>query len=293
LTEPFHVLVATSGMPLFLRHQVELLRRYSDTEPKIVVVNDAKEFADPSNWGDARAAASITEVCAELKVECLRYPQSQHWRRLRPPRISPPSWRTGEAIQLGFDSIRARAGSRYLGIIDSDMFPFRPFSFQDMLSDHAMAIIPQTRHNSWFPGIKVYHPWNGFLLMDLQTLPREPAINFNPGLVKGIRTDTGGKIHHYIAAHPSLRIKHLQHLPSGGWRIDDHPALGLPRPLKSFVANDPANRDGNAFCEIYEESFLHLRAGSNWQGVLGDHSDHFLRRHRQFSAALEAMSPSS
>ncbi len=282
----FYVLIATSGVPAFLEHQVRLLRHFSAEPLQILVVNDAKEFADPSNWGDANAVGGIADVCARMQLEMLRFPQQQHSRRIRPPRVSLPSTRTAEAIQLGFDSLLERPDCEKLAIIDSDKFPFRNFSFADMLANDAMAIILQTRHHRWFKRISVRYPWNGFLLMNIRRLPQPKTIDFGAGLVNGIRTDTGGKMHRYLSAHPSLPIRELRHLASGTWHPDDVPELHLPQHLADFVRNDPANTGKMAFSEIYEDRFLHFRSGGNWQTVLGSSDGAHRRRFDLFIETL-------
>ena len=35
--------------------------------------------------------------------------------------------------------------------------------------------------------------------------------------------------------------------------------------LINFITNDPRNQNGKFFCEIYENKFLHYRAGGNWE----------------------------
>jgi hypothetical protein len=34
--------------------------------------------------------------------------------------------------------------------------------------------------------------------------------------------------------------------------------------LIDFLSNDSRNKNGKFFCEIYDDVFLHYRAGSNW-----------------------------
>jgi hypothetical protein len=41
----FTVLIPTSGAPVFLDHQISLLRRFSAEQLDIVVVNDARPYA--------------------------------------------------------------------------------------------------------------------------------------------------------------------------------------------------------------------------------------------------------
>jgi hypothetical protein len=35
--------------------------------------------------------------------------------------------------------------------------------------------------------------------------------------------------------------------------------------LEEFIKQDPRNQNGKYFCEIYDDIFLHYRAGGDWQ----------------------------
>jgi hypothetical protein len=277
--EQIHVLIASSGEPEYLTRQVRLLRAFSSDDLKIIVVNDANDQV----VSDQLAAAS-----EELDVEALRYPQSRHSRRLRPPRISPPSSRNAEAIQFGFDAVLSRGGCRRLVILDFDMFPFRRFSFADLLAGCALAGIPQIRHNRWIKGISIRYPWVGFLLLDLDKLPAVHELNFGCGLVNGVRGDTGGKLHRYLTAQ-NISMKNLHYLPSGTWTLSDAFGIGLPSCLLQFAELDPANRGKLPFSEIYADCFFHLRGGSNWQIATGASDYCPGARRRLFATAFDAV----
>jgi hypothetical protein len=45
--------------------------------------------------------------------------------------------------------------------------------------------------------------------------------------------------------------------------MDEMPNSVSPE-LISFIQNDPRNENGKYFCEIYDDIFLHYRAGGNW-----------------------------
>jgi hypothetical protein len=39
----------------------------------------------------------------------------------------------------------------------------------------------------------------------------------------------------------------------------------LNQKIKDFIKTDPRNLNGKYFCEIYDNLFLHYRAGGNWR----------------------------
>lgn len=263
----FTVLIPTAGAPVFLDHQIRLLRRFSAESLDIVVVNDARPFAHPSNWMDGDAVIAINEVCALHRVTVLRTPERWTWR----PRS--PSERTADALNFGFSHVRSSA---QLAIIDADMFPVAPFSFGEILNGADIAGIIQTRGNARYP-------WNGFLLLKASSLPDANTIDFS--CTRWPRTDTGGKMSGYLERHPTVTVQNLDHLGSGCWN-DFSRAKELPTWLTEFVARDPCNVGGSFFSEVYADKFFHFRSGGNWQSILGDKAQKYSDRYSSFVASL-------
>jgi hypothetical protein len=273
----FTVLIPTSGAPVFLDHQIGLLRRFSAEQLDIVVVNDARPYAHLSNWMDANAATSIDEVCGKHKVGVLRTPDrllSRLWSRA-------PSERTADTLNFGFSRVR---NNPFVAIIDSDMFPVAPFSFHALLGTADLAGIPQMR-TAFGGALVARYFWNGFLLLRTSTLPKVKTINF--GCSRFPRTDTGGKLSTYLRRHQDIAVKNLLHIPSGSWR-DLSRASTLPKWLQDFISHDPCNIDGSFFSEVYAEAFFHFRSGGNWQSITGDKSQKYADRYQSFVACLNA-----
>jgi hypothetical protein len=59
----------------------------------------------------------------------------------------------------------------------------------------------------------------------------------------------------------------IKHLWSGSWNLSELPEnLKGNEALIGFLMNDTRNENGKIFCEIYDNVFLHYRAGGNWRG---------------------------
>lgn len=57
----------------------------------------------------------------------------------------------------------------------------------------------------------------------------------------------------------------IKHLWSLIWNINELPKnLQNKTKLIDFLKNDVRNRNNKFFCEIYDNVFLHYRAGGNW-----------------------------
>jgi len=40
--------------------------------------------------------------------------------------------------------------------------------------------------------------------------------------------------------------------------------IPIAKSLINFMENDDRNRNGKFYCELYADTFMHFRAGSNW-----------------------------
>ena len=60
-------------------------------------------------------------------------------------------------------------------------------------------------------------------------------------------------------------IYFIKHLWSCSWDKSELPKnLQDRNKLINFLENDIRNKEGKYFCEIYDNVFLHYRAGGNW-----------------------------
>lgn len=74
----------------------------------------------------------------------------------------------------------------------------------------------------------------------------------------------------------------IKHLWSCSWDINELPKhLQNHTNLINFLKHDVRNLDCKFFCEIYDDVFLHYRAGSNWlnEGIeMHKNLSHLLKR---------------
>ena len=76
-------------------------------------------------------------------------------------------------------------------------------------------------------------------------------------------------------------IYFIKHLWSCTWDISELPkSLQYNTKLIDFFKNDVRNVNGKFFCEIYDDVFLHYRAGGNWRNEGFD-------LHKQLSESLK------
>ena len=65
---------------------------------------------------------------------------------------------------------------------------------------------------------------------------------------------------------PYKYIYFIKHLWSCSWDITELPTNLIENiPIIDFIKNDLRNNNNKFFCEIYDNVFLHYRAGGNWK----------------------------
>jgi hypothetical protein len=120
--------------------------------------------------------------------------------------------------------------------------------------------------------------WNGLYYFDMNKLQNAELLNWNvsPGCDTGgmtqlwltIQTDkfpNTDEIRHSNKTFHNDDIYYIKHLWSTSWNETEIPEnLRYQTELLDFMKNDPRNKNGKYFCEIYDNKFLHYRAGGNW-----------------------------
>ena len=83
--------------------------------------------------------------------------------------------------------------------------------------------------------------------------------------------DTGGMMINWLNLQDPTTIYYIHNLVSLDWNKNDIPKFLLePTPeytkIREFIETDPRNSpDENFFTEIYDNTYLHYRAGSGWK----------------------------
>jgi hypothetical protein len=100
----------------------------------------------------------------------------------------------------------SHVNTRYLVFIDSDMFLIGKFNVEDILKNHDIAQIPQYRG----PNLEVTYPWNGIVIIDLESTIPYAKLDWHPGKAKGFRLDVGGQSYRWLERYRNvMRIKNL------------------------------------------------------------------------------------
>jgi hypothetical protein len=145
--------------------------------------------------------------------------------------------------------IRNDASDNISVIIDSDIFLFAPFSFQDYLSSYDISGIVQQREKRTLLAKKnLIYLWNALLVFkNSKTAFDDLDVSIIPGI-----TDVGGQLHYYLKKHQP-KIKWMKHTPD----IEETEKVIFKEALREKY-------EANFGMQIIENAFIHYYRGSNW-----------------------------
>lgn len=252
--------------PDFIEIQDKTFKKFLKDDYEFIVFNDAS---------NDEMCEMITLTCARLNIRCIRIPQEIHARpylkRWEGENFNHPAVRNCNVVQYSLDVL----GFQHKGIValfDSDLFLIKEFSIKDILSEHDLAGLPQSRNKD---SITIEYLWIGIVFLNMSTMPNHETINFNCGRVKDIPVDAGGHTHCYLEDNPAIRLKRLNILNSPFYFCDDcdrssdcgycnHNTDKLRE--HGFTENEiKFLHAGPTECEfIQDRAFFHYRGGSNW-----------------------------
>jgi hypothetical protein len=239
--------------PEFIKLQYNACKRFSKDPFVFVVFNDAKDFPDRSNWNKPEIKQQIEKTCSELGVACINVPNSEDIR------MTSPSQRHSRTANFMWKSYQQNSEVPIL-TLDSDMFPIAPFSIISDLQSYDFAYVQQVRGGMPFA-------WPNLWWMNPTKIQKKDLIDWSSDVINGDTTDTGGKSWRWFwAKSDDIKTHVIKYQPSLQWNQDNCNS-NVVESVLDFCKTDIKNVNGMFFCEVYEDRFLHLRAGSNWEGI--------------------------
>lgn len=239
-----YIYTAVVNNPKFIEMQHMTNKKFIKDDYKFIVYNDAKDWEDYSNHNDPSIKKQIRNICEKLNIECIDINNKHHIN------VPGASDRTADSCnEILKDQIKKNNQSL---LLDSDMFIINDINILQKYGDYNIAIVPQERFN-----IKYF--WNGLTFFNMPKINNKHLLNWN--IITG--TDTGGMMYHFLKSDPYLNIYNINHLWSLNWNKENAPN-NLNPILYDFLDNDFKNENGKYFAELYDNTFLHYRAGGNW-----------------------------
>lgn len=258
------IITSVVNSPEFIEIQYHTLKKYFQGEYEFIVFNDAKEFPDFTNGGDITIKRKIGEVCATLQIQCINVPNMHH-------KGINMSVRHADTFNNHVLKYQLQNPDTYL-LLDSDMFLVDYFDIE-LYKNYECAIVLQSRDVG-------HYFWPGLCYLDFTRIQNKSLLNW--GCVPGL--DSGGMMKDWLSLQMNGKpvpnsdkirwtndtfhtdtIYFIKHLWSCSWDSSELPAaLQSNTDLVQFLKNDVRNKNGKFFCEIYDNVFLHYRAGGNW-----------------------------
>ena len=261
------IITAVVNNPVFIEIQFYTLQKYFQGEYEFIVFNDAKDFPDFTNGNDITIKTQIQDICSKLNIECINIPNENHKQNIN------ACVRCADSMNYILE-YQKKNPDKYL-LLDSDMFLVDYFN-TNKYSNYDCAIVLQTRNEG-----TINYFWNGIYYFDLTKMKNLELLNWN--CCAGC--DVGGMMQEWLKKQlgntplpntDEIRwtdnnfhtndIYFIKHICSYSWDMSELPQnLQYNKNLIDFLNNDIRNVNNKFFCEIYDNVFLHYRAGGNWQ----------------------------
>lgn len=265
-------ITAVVNNPIFIEIQYNTLKKYVKGDYEYIVFNDCKKFPDYTNDGDITLYNKIRQICDLLNIKCIDIPNDHHKNSQN------ASIRTADSMNFIL-RYQIENPDKYL-LLDSDMFLIKEIDVNHY-ENYNSAIVLQRRdivnplknkdiipkkYRNPFNIVKLVNKktveyfWNGIYYFDIPKMKDLELLNWNccPDC------DTGGMMIEWLLKNKNNNIYFIPYMSSGSWDLSSLQNINLPNKIIEFLISDPRNQNNKFFCELYDDHFLHYRAGGNW-----------------------------
>lgn len=242
--------------PIFIEIQYHTLKKYVRGDYEFIVFNDAKDFPDFTNGGNTFIKQEIRNVCNKFNIKCIDIPNNHHkeFNRYDGCCSKAACIRTEDALEFILN-YQLQNIDKYL-CIDGDMFLIDYFD-TNKYNDYVASIVPQYRNIKE----EINYFWNGIYYFDFNQITNTHLLNWRG--IPQLHCDSGGSMKDWLKLQNKDTIYYIDHLISLQWNTQSINKQ-LNNKLVNFLETDPRNINNKYWCEIYDDIFLHYRAGGNW-----------------------------
>jgi hypothetical protein len=261
------IVTAVVNNPDFIEIQYHTLKKFFKGSYEFIVFNDAKDFSDFTNDGDITIKSNIENICKSLDIQCINIPNQHH------KSVKCAATRCADSMNYIL-KYQLQNPDKYL-LLDSDMFLIDNFDI-DKYSKYDCALALQSRLNN-----TLNYFWNGIYYFDFTKMKNTELLNWNTrplcdvgGMMiewlsiqmNGMYMPTPDEIRWSNKTFYTENTYFFKQLWSCTWDTSELPIRLNNTAIIDFLTNDIRNKNGKFFCEIYDDVFLHYRAGGNWNG---------------------------
>ncbi|MCF7852556.1 MAG: hypothetical protein K9M07_04880 [Simkaniaceae bacterium] len=271
--------------PDFIELQDKLFKKFFLDDYEYIVFSDANT---------AQLQNKIRCVCNQLNVKCIDVPQGIHTQpylpRLSGDNLHRPNIRNCNAVQWAWDNYMSKHNGPVL-LMDSDMFLIRPFSAEKLMSKYDIAYVAMGTEDPITKKGYAYM-WIALICFNTQTLPELNAFCFNCGQLPNTNAivDSGGWTYLYLKKYQNqIKYKNINCVPGCDFYCPyryTHPSRQRPKQVSSDIIIENLTTRGFTKNEIdmilcqpdtiellFDNHFLHYRAGSNYEKYSKNHLD--------------------
>jgi hypothetical protein len=271
MTSKINIFTTVSAWPEALHAQRKLLDQFSKDSFDFIAVIDTSSTPNPWNLWDSNLRSRAEDIASQFCDDVILMPEGIHENRKS---LFPKTkvLKARNSNERASDVLQFILNEKILSsfdpafIIDSDMFPIAPFCVSESLNECSVRGVFQHRSGRFGKYAKYY--WNGIMMFNPSKLENLERFSFDCGKVNGLKVDTGGQSHWWIKSIEDLKdnksLGSIDHFASLNWNLEQI-SFQIPEKIFDFIVSDDRNREGKFFTEIYDEKFLHFRAGSNWR----------------------------
>ena len=213
-----NIITIAFNNPTVIDYQSKLINKY---------IKDSFNYIVFDNSNDIEASKSIEEICKNNNVTYFKYDKKLS-------NVS-PSESHALAINYAIKNYILKSNSRYLVLLDHDIFPLDNYSFKEKINNQDFYGLKQERKN-------YYYIWPGFCVLDLNKINKEKIDFMVSKLHKG---DTGAKM--YFNIYRKINIK-------------NYSFAAFER--KNIISG---NDDQEAKYDLIDNSFLHMINAGKWK----------------------------
>jgi len=247
------IVVVVYNQPNFLEYQYRCLKKFMKIPFRYMIFDNSEQEYITSQFVD---------ICKKNYIEYYRVPDSIRMH-------AGDSLRAGRSLDYALQYIYH---TNYRGIVmvnDSDLFLVK--EYDPRLVVHGFEIVGRSikqiyhRNESDENPINKYNIdyfSNQFIIIDYSKVKDIYKISFEPCIIDGINLDCGGKLVEYFKEMKGNY--HSINEYCSGYTMSEINMVELDDMIMSYLKKDIEINNGQSFSEVFDNSFIHFRAGSNW-----------------------------
>ena len=279
--EKIKIIVINYNTPEFIEYQYSLLKKFLNNDFEYVVYDTSPTHKDTEKY-----SILVRQICKDLNITLNIIPNYIYGvpqiENLAPNDkdqiLTYPDWdvstRAGKGITYAIQDCINKGDTKIL-LIDADMFLISPLDLSKYY-DKDMVGIPSTRLDQY--GEYLNYFTNQLFFINTEKIEDKRMIDFSPCTINDRNLDCGGKLYYILKIQPELNIHGL----GNNLLTSTDDSFFNNQDLKDFISSDTeivnqSFQQQNNFVEIYDFSFLHFRAGTNWINIKGDRTENLYK----------------